>query len=424
VNAGRHDYNSDYIPQVPHRQAKAQIYAKAHASGPVLANSALLPTVPSPTLRSRGRTPNVGQTHRPMKAQHQSLSPSLESINPCTGTSWFRTLALCLVATACASVVAPAPSPPDRPGSRAATPLPSTDDRKTQRVVRAALEQSDQPVAAAVLSVNDRRPMALEGHLGADPAMLAARPGSTVKPILAWLAAEAGELTSYQTRACDATFDDGFRCFAAHGTLTLPEAIAVSCNVYAFELARRMGFERIATGFAQFGFGRRTGFVANEAAGFLADPKWAMSRVSSSNERWDLLVGTGHGPIEVTPLQLTRAYAELIGRLTAPSPLVSDRLRWEITDGLRRVIEDDQGTAHAAAVKGLKIGGKTGTAESGAYGDAGNTNNSWFVGFAPLKAPQVIVAVLVLGGGSRATPAAPIAGRILGGLAKKSIILR
>jgi beta-lactamase class D len=342
-------------------------------------------------------------------------------------TSWLRTLALCLAATACASGVAPSPTRPERPVSRAATLSPSTDDQKAQWIVRSVLAQSDQPVAAAVLSVNARRPMALEGHLGADPAMLAARPGSTVKPILAWLAAEAGVLTSNQTQACDITFDDGFRCFAAHGTLTLPEAIAVSCNVYAFELAKRLGLERIASGFAQFGFGKRTGFVAKESAGFLADPQWAKSKGSSPNERWDLLVGTGHGPIEVTPLQLTKAYAELIGRLAAPSPFVSDRLRWEITDGLRRVVEDQHGTAHTAAVEGLQIGGKTGTAEAGAYGDTGdtvNTNNSWFVGLAPLKAPQVVVAVLVLGGASRGNPAAPIAGRILDGLARESIILR
>jgi penicillin-binding protein 2 len=250
--------------------------------------------------------------------------------------------------------------------------------------------------------------------------MLAARPGSTVKPILAWLAAEAGELTSNQTQACNAAFDDGFHCFAAHGTLTLPEAIAVSCNVYAFELAKRLGLGRIASGFAQFGFGRRTGFVAKESAGFVADPEWAKSKNSSSNERWDLLVGTGHGPIEVTPLQLTRAYAELIGRLATPSPLVSDRLRWEIMDGLRRVVEDQHGTAHAAFIEDVRIGGKTGTAEAGAYGDTVNTNNSWFVGFAPLEAPQVVVAVLVLGGGSTGNPAAPIASRIFSGFARES----
>lgn len=260
--------------------------------------------------------------------------------------------------------------------------------------MRTILEQSNQPVAVAVLSLNGPRPIALEGHLGADPALLAARPGSTVKPLLAWLAAEASELDPNQTQACDATFDDGFHCFAAHGSLTLPEALAVSCKVYAFGLAKRLGFERIATGFSQFGFGKRTGFVAQESPGFLANPEWARTQASSAKEQWELLVGTGHGPIEVTPLQLTRAYAELIRRLAAPSPLVSDRLRWEITEGLRRVVEDPQGTAHSAAVDGLAIGSKTGAAEAGAYGDTVDVNNSWFVGFAPLQAPQVVDAAL------------------------------
>ncbi len=136
-------------------------------------------------------------------------------------------------------------------------------------------------MAAAVLSRQSQQPVALVGHLGVEPTTLAARPGSTVKPILAWLAADAGLLQPNEEVSCNSTFESGFHCFASHGTLTLPDAIAASCNVYAFELAKRVGLERISFGFTQFGLGQKTGLVMHESSGFLATPQWVATRPSS-----------------------------------------------------------------------------------------------------------------------------------------------
>lgn len=86
------------------------------------------------------------------------------------------------------------------------------------------------PAAAAVLSRYGNELIALLGHLGVHPAILVARPGSTVKPILACLAASTGLLQPHGRVACDSEFESGFHCFAAHGSLSLPEAIALTAR--------------------------------------------------------------------------------------------------------------------------------------------------------------------------------------------------
>ncbi|MCC6557906.1 MAG: hypothetical protein IT372_33585 [Polyangiaceae bacterium] len=284
-----------------------------------------------------------------------------------------------------------------------------------------ALEQSALPAAAVVLSAADRRPLALGRHLGADPAILSARPGSTVKPILAWIAAEAGVLSPGEKIDCDRTYGE-YHCFAAHGHLGLPEAIAASCNVYFFEVASRLGLERVSAGFTRFGFGERTTLVAQESPGLLIDSAWAASRAGSESPRWELVTGIGHGPIEVTPLQLAQAYAELGDRLARSGGAVPDALRAEILQGLRRGVADESGSGHLAAVPGLEIAGKTGSAEGGHYSEgksATGPNNGWFVGFTPIESPRFIVAVVVIGGDIGGKSAAPIAARIFEGIAKQ-----
>ena len=294
------------------------------------------------------------------------------------------------------------------------TPAPDASNKLQVAAVQEIVDQCANPVAAAVLSRHSQQPVALVGHLGVEPTTIAARPGSTVKPILAWLAADAGLLQPNEEVSCNSTFESGFHCFASHGTLTLPDAIAVSCNVYAFELAKRVGLERISSGFAQFGLGQKTGLVMHESSGFLPTPQWVATRASSVSQRWDLLVGTGHGPIEVTPLQLAHAYVKLLDALDAASSTPLEQIRQEIKEGFRRVVEDERGTAHVASEDPVRFAGKTGTAEGGTFtGPVAGADNSWFVGFAPVEKPHFVVAVVVVGGGQGVAPAAPIAGRIL-----------
>jgi penicillin-binding protein 2 len=303
---------------------------------------------------------------------------------------------------------------------KAASAVPvASEERRCQRVVDDVLAESKLPTGAVVLAVGNRRLLALGEHAGADPARLVLRPGSSVKPILAWLAAEAGVLGPREKINCSGDYATapGFHCYGVHGELDLEGALETSCNAYFFELAHRLGLARVAAGFTRFGFTRPTGLVATEATGWVAGPEWAASHASNGTP-WELLVGTGHGPIGVTLLELALAYAELAQRLGQPSREVSTEIRAEILDGLHRVVVGARGTGRALAAAGLAIAGKTGTAEPGGYAGAEPTRsdqkeNGWFVGFTPLGAPEKVVAVLVLGGGNGGETAAPIAAHIL-----------
>jgi cell division protein FtsI (penicillin-binding protein 3) len=157
-----------------------------------------------------------------------------------------------------------------------------------------------------------------------------------------------------------------------------------------------------------------TGLVAGERTGWAATPEWVAARASDSTQ-WELPVATGHGPFEVTVLELAVAYAKLAMLLQQPSPRVPDAVRAEISNGLRRVVEEADGTGHRAQTPGLDIVGKTGSGESEPFGTPateGVKDNGWFVGYAPATAPKRLVAVLVLRSGGGKETAAPLAGRI------------
>jgi penicillin-binding protein 2 len=291
------------------------------------------------------------------------------------------------------------PSAPD--GGTAASLQQSDVAAELERAAERVLAESELPAAAALVSPSGQT-LALGRSHGIDPSTFAARPGSTVKPLLAWIAAGAGVLPAPGAVACDGTYPGGFRCPGVHGALDLPSAIEASCNVYFFDLAARVGLERIVNGFAGFG---------------LPAPARGAKR-----ENQELLVGTGHGPLAVTPIELARAYAKLLARLRAESSGVEAPARGQILDGMRRVVTGEHGTGRRAAVAGLEVAGKTGTAEGGAYADgrrdATLPDNSWFVGFAPADAPELFVAVVVVGGGPHGA-AAPLAGRIFERVVKR-----
>jgi membrane peptidoglycan carboxypeptidase len=290
---------------------------------------------------------------------------------------------------------APAPIPPPPP-----PPLPSAtvfrarelDPAAMNALLDTALADRAGPVAAVVLDAGDGRVLGLGRHRGADPATRAFRPGSSVKPIVAWIAADAGVLTPGDRVECRRAYAEKLSCFGEHGALGLADAIAVSCNVYFFELGRRLGGARLRGGLASFGFGKPTGLVAGEAAGVVGS--------DGSAE----VMATGHGAFEATPLQLAAAYAKLARRFERGS---------EIADGLRRAIDGEQGTGRLAAVDGIRIAGKTGTAEAARAG----ASNGWFVGYAPANDPEIVVAVLAEESEPGGTSAAPIAARIFRALA-------
>lgn len=278
-------------------------------------------------------------------------------------------------------------------------------------------------------------------------------PGSVFKIFLAYGALALGEVDPSQKVFCPgyATFyGRTFRCHkkGGHGWVDLRNAIKLSCDVYFYNLGRRLGVDRIAEIAHAFGFGEPTGLdLAHEKPGLVPSEEWALKKRGA---RWypseTISVAIGQGPVLVTPLQVARAVAGLIegGNLPTPhlflasqDPRTGVRLRYDaplrktlaldprrlgiVKDGMWAVMNEAGGTAFASRIPGLEAGGKTGTVQvagRNAVLRAGVDRNqiedhAWFTAFAPINDPKIVVVVFVEHGGHGGAAAAPIARRLL-----------
>ena len=240
-----------------------------------------------------------------------------------------------------------------------------------------------------------------------------------------------------------------FRCAHVHGKVNLREAIAESCNVYFFHVGETVGMDRMAKIAADFGLGEKTGIGVNpEASGRVPTRSWYALRYKGQFRLgFTLNSAIGQGATTVTPLQLALAYAALAngGTLylpqlvraveTSDGSVVQDfppRVRHKVdvrpenmarvNDALYDVVNDPKGTAHEVRDPALEVAGKTGTAQVGYRAakdeDARHAwfygrDHAWFASYAPAKAPEIAVIVLLEHGGSGPTEAAPLAMQII-----------
>jgi len=252
-------------------------------------------------------------------------------------------------------------------------------------------------------------------------------PGSTLKPIVALAALEAGVIDPEFSVFCrgGATFyGHYFRCHerGGHGLVRLYEAIVHSCDVYFYTVGNRLGIGRLARYCRLVGFGQKTGIdLPNEAAGLVPSEEWKWSVLG---QRWypgeTISVAIGQGALTVTPLQL--AYA--IGGLAMGGVWYPPHLRMvpvnelearvvqlnvdhvvRVVDGMYGVVNDG-GTGTRARIPGVEVCGKTGTAQRVSMQFARGKqlpdhlqDNAWFVGFAPRTNPEIVVVALIEGGG-------------------------
>jgi penicillin-binding protein 2 len=262
-----------------------------------------------------------------------------------------------------------------------------------------------------VLSVRERKVLGVAEVNGGDAANTALRPGSTMKPLLAYAAIERG--IALGTVACDGSYH-GLTCPAQHGELDLEHAIAASCNVYFYDVAHTLGPEQSMAALRSFGFGAPTTLMGRETAGHV--PVWTGQE--ESLDARNMATATGHGQLRVTLLQLAAAYATLATRLTeaAASTGARSQALAKITMGLRDVVEGESGKGHEAAVEGLAVAGKTGAGEAGT--ELGPPlpsapDNKWFVAYAPISAPEIVVAVEITGPAAGSRTPASVTGQIL-----------
>ena len=254
-------------------------------------------------------------------------------------------------------------------------------------------------------------------------------PGSTFKPVTA-LAALAAGVDPDEPYECTGVFEFGdlkLRCARrwGHGPLTMRDAIRESCNAYFCNLGCGIGTNALFSAAGAFGLGSKTGIdFTDDRAGVVPDDAWKRRKYG---ERWypgDLAqMAIGQGMLLASPLQMAVVAGALgTGFVVTPHfmagkgrpqrrPLpFADEALAVVRDGMRMVVE--AGGGKAAAVPGVAVCGKTGTAEVG-YGE-NKRKNTWFVAFAPMESPTVALAVVVEDGESGGSTAAPVAGAVLG----------
>jgi penicillin-binding protein 2 len=287
-------------------------------------------------------------------------------------------------------------------------------------------------------------------------------PGSTVKPLYALAAQKYNIISPQQEEYCPGVFTlrgsaHEYRDDKKHGTLDMRRAIAVSCDVYFFRAAEKMGIDRMAPFMTSFGYGVLTGIdIPGEKPGLYASPDWKKRAFKKAADQvWfpgeTISMGIGQGPITVTPLQQAHFAAEIAERgkivaaprlVTAMRPAGSTTIiprapqmmppidiateeQWNVIyDGMLGAVYGPGGTAYAVGVGSkYKIAGKTGTAQVIAIKQnekyhakdvaERNRDHAWFIAFAPVDDPRIAVSVLVENGGFGATAAAPIARKVL-----------
>jgi penicillin-binding protein 2 len=349
-----------------------------------------------------------------------------------------------------------------------------TIDADLQRAAEHALAEI--PAAGiAVVEVDTGRVLALVSKPGFDPNVMSGKltraeeamltsdplkpfldrtlrqhyfPGSTFKIVTALAALEAGVATPHDRVYCDGKHELGgrvFNCHGSHGWVDLDLALAKSCDSYFWEMAERLGIDRVARMAEELGFGAPTGLGLNgDIPGVIPDKAWYAAR-GGYRIGYALNTAIGQGNTTVTVLQLALAYAAIgnrgslyvpqivrriesaAGRVVADYPprirrvlAVSEPAIAAVHGGLVAAVNQRGGTAFASRIPGLAVAGKTGTAQVGKLyrnlkesGYNTSYDHAWFAGYAPAEEPKIAFAVIVEHGGHGGAVAAPVAMEIV-----------
>jgi penicillin-binding protein 2 len=280
-------------------------------------------------------------------------------------------------------------------------------------------------------------------------------PASTIKPFLALVGLEEGVIDetteindrgTYRLKNVDHVWRDWKKY--GHGTVNVTKSIEVSCDIFYYDLAYKLGIDRISESMQLFGFGRHTGIdLLEESGANMPSRGWKRARF---NEPWyigdTIPVGIGQSYWNATPLQLAQALNFLINKgqrhtpslikgymiegavdvlpveIQSPIP-IKDEHNWDIVlDALYGTVNRSHGTARGAFTDTSYVSaGKTGTAQlfsvaQDAEYDEENVSarlkdNAMYVGYAPYVDPEISISVIIEnagGGSSNAAPAARI----------------
>ena len=280
-------------------------------------------------------------------------------------------------------------------------------------------------------------------------------PGSTIKPMMAVAGLDAEVITP-----ASRVFDPGFYKLPNHehryrnwnrygdGWVALDLALARSNDTYFYDLAHKLGVDRIHEYMTRFGFGQRVALdMFEETAGLMPSRDWKRSRY---RQPWypgeTLILGIGQGYMQATPLQLAQSTSLMAskGRWISPhlarsvggvQPIVDaqmpddivlrDKNIWRaVQQGMEDVLHGTRGTARKVGDSALyRIAGKSGTAQVVAIKQGERYNrdkvqerhrdHALFIAYAPAEKPAITVAVMVENGESGSGVAAPVAKQVV-----------
>tara|TARA_B100001123_G_scaffold450380_1_gene620760 strand:- start:817 stop:2742 length:1926 start_codon:yes stop_codon:yes gene_type:complete len=297
-------------------------------------------------------------------------------------------------------------------------------------------------------------------------------PGSTIKPIVALSALENDVVSPKMVVQCKGSvelYDHTYHCWKekGHGYMTLRSAIKQSCDIYFYEVARRLGVDRLSVTAKQFGLGKKVlNSFGEEQSGTVPSTKWKLNNIGTG---WflgeTLIAGIGQGYFQTTPLQLCLMIAQVAnGGYEIKPRIIDDRYAlqpiidaWReefssknsninldnptlnklyrnkenikfVQDALYGATNEPMGTSYRSRLRKSDYiyAGKTGTsqirritAEERELKLKQNElpyerrDHALFVAFAPYKNPRYAISVVIEHGGTGSSAAAPIAKKVI-----------
>ena len=299
---------------------------------------------------------------------------------------------------------------------------------------------------------DDKKPLINKSIAGLYP------PGSTIKPLVALSALENDVISPNTTTECKGVIElygHTYHCWKekGHGFLRLREGIKQSCDIYFYEVARRLGVDRLAETANKFGLGNKVfDILDEERTGLVPSTKWKLKNIGRG---WllgeTLLAGIGQGYFQVTPIQLCLMTAQLAngGYKIKPKIIYNEQALQSTTDASREqfgqlyrnqenvkfvldaqfgATNEPMGTSYRSRhVKPEYIfAGKTGTSQIRSITAEERElkikqkdlpykrrDHALFTAFAPYKNPRYAFSVVIEHGGAGSSAAAPLAKKVI-----------
>ena len=313
---------------------------------------------------------------------------------------------------------------------------------------------------------NKKKPLINKSLVGLYP------PGSTIKPIVALSALENDVMSTKKMVVCNGSIElygQTYHCWKekGHGYMNMRSAIKQSCDVYFYELSRRLGIDRLSVTAKKFGLGKRVLQSFNEEKiGIVPNTKWKLDNIGVGWFLGETLIsGIGQGYFQTTPIQLCLMMAQLAnGGYEIKPRIIDDKYSlqpiinsWReiftsknetsffnspkvkrlyrnkeninfILDSLYGATNEPRGTSYRSRFTSDKymFAGKTGTSQIRTITKEERElklknedmpyekrDHALFIAFAPYKNPRYAISVVIEHGGSGSSGAAPIAKKVI-----------